>query len=285
MTTNSVPPTPATPNPGTAGVPMSPDEIDQLKRFREKFLPDTRIEARDTYAKWLFGLTTTIAALGTGFSNSAFAKLSSTGVLVYSLAVLAAGAGLACAVLELSVELPEANWESLNAMILAFRKPLRDKKFWLIWATLAFGVSLMLASTAVFITAVQRRPYEKAAGIGARLSERKLDPSIYLTGIRPGAPAELQIFDEVDGKTTLIGLVRQIADDSGQINYKAPEFKIPGEAQGLKLQLDYNREGNAVSEASEFKFPAEAGTKNVTGGATSAKGDRHAQKPADAKKH
>lgn len=285
MTTNAVPPT-ATPKSGTAGVPMSPDEIDQLKRFREKFLPDTRIEARDTYAKWLFGLTTTIAALGTGFSNSAFAKLSSTGVLVCSLAVLAAGAGLAFAVFELSVELPEANWESLKAMIGAFRKPLKDKKFWLIWATLAFGVSLTLASTAVFITAVQRRPFEKPSGIGARLSERKLEPAIYLTGIRPGTPAELQIFDEVDGKTTLIGFVRQIADEGGQINYKGPEFKIPGEAQGLKLLLNYSREGNGVSEASEFKFPAEtAGTKNVTGGATNAKDDHPAKAPSADKKH
>jgi hypothetical protein len=285
MTTNAVQPT-ATAKSGTTGVPMSPDEIDQLKRFREKFLPDSKIDARDTYAKWLFGLTTTIAALGTGFSNSAFTKLSSTGVLVYSLAVLTSGAGLAFAVFELSVELPDANWESLDAMIVAFKKPLKDKKSWLIWATLAFGVSLTLASTAVFITALQRRPFEKSSGIGARLSERKLEPAIYLTGIRPGTPAELQIFDEVGGNTTLIGFIHQVADEGGQINYKGSEFKIPGEAQGLKLQLNYFREGNAVSEASEFKFPAEtAGTKNVTGGGTTAKSSQLAKQPRAAKKH
>jgi len=264
---------------------MSPDETEQLKRFRDKFLPDARMEAQDTFAKWLFGLTTTVAALGTGFSNAAFAKLSSGGVLAYSFAVLAAGTGLAFAVLALGVELPDANWRSLDAMIAAFRKPLRNKKFWLMWATIGLGMSLTLAAIAVFTTAIQRRPTERPSGISARLSARKLEPGISLGGLRPGAPAELQVFEEISGKTILVGAFRQIADDSGQINYKAPEFRIRSEAQGLKLVLTCDRGDQNFSEKSEFLFPAETATsKDSSGGRADTHGD-HAEPPPKTGSH
>src|SRR5260370_3952069 len=99
------------------GVPMSDDDIEIFKRFRALFLPDARITAQETYAKWLFGLTTTIAALGTGFSNTAFSKLSGWGNFFYAMAVLSAGLGLGFAAWALSEELEDANWQSKEAMI------------------------------------------------------------------------------------------------------------------------------------------------------------------------
>lgn len=275
MATNApLDPSTKAPNTSSVGAPVSPDEVEQLKRFRNKFFPDSRLEAEDMFAKWLFGLTTTIAALGTGFSNTAFAKLSSGGVLAYSLAVLAAGMGLTFAVFALSVELPEADWQSLDTVITGFRKPLRHKRMWLICATIGLGMSLALAAIAVFTTAIQRRPSEKPSGISARLSERNLEPAISLSGLRPGAPAELQIFEEVPGNTVLVGVFRQIADDSGQISYKAPAFKIPREAQGLKLVLNYVRGDLPVFEEREFVFPAETTTtKESSAGQIHAGGD------------
>jgi hypothetical protein len=259
--------------------------MEQLKRLRDKLLPDARMEAQNSFAKWLFGLTTTVAALGTGFSNAAFAKLSTGGVLAYSLAVLAAGAGLAFAVFALAVELPDANWRSLDAMIAAFRKPRREKKIWLIWATIGFGMSLTLAAAAVFTTAVQRRPAERPSGLSARLSERKLEPGISLGGLRPGAPAELQVFEDISGKTILVGILRQIADDTGQINYKAPEFKIHAEAQSLKWILTYYRGDDPLpeTEKGEFSFLAEtAMSKDVSGGRADTHAD-HAEPPPKTK--
>jgi hypothetical protein len=236
---------------------ISSDELEQLKRFREKFFPDTRLEAQDTYAKWLFALTTTVAALGSGFSNAAFAKLSSLGALTYSVAVLAAGAGLACAVFVLSVELPAANWQSLEGMIDAFKEPLKKKNFWLIGATLCLGASLILAAAAALVTSIERQPSKVASGIGVRFAERKLEPSITLSRLSPGVAAELRILQKNSGKTKLIGVFRQIADDDGQISYKGPEIKVAREAEGLVLVLTYERRGKSVSEATDFDFPAE----------------------------
>jgi hypothetical protein len=250
-----------TDNPGNGtqvGEQMTDFEVQQLERFREKFLPDTRIEAQDTFAKWLFGLTTTVAALGTGFSNAAFAKLSSGGVRAYALAVVAAGVGLMCAVFALSVRLPDANWDSLDGMIEAFKEPLRNKKWWLILATLCLGSSFILAAYAVFTTARERRLARNPSGLSIRLSERKLEPSISLDGLRPGAPAELQVFEEDQNKLTpLIAVYRQVADGNGQISYKGPELKIPSEAQGLKLELTYDRGNLTLTEKKEYLFPPE----------------------------
>src|SRR5258708_19655179 len=91
------------------GVEMSPDDIEIFKRFRALFLPDARITAQETYAKWLFGLTTTIAALGTGLSNTAFSKLSVTGSVFYAVGILSAGIGLGLAPWPLSEHLKTAN--------------------------------------------------------------------------------------------------------------------------------------------------------------------------------
>jgi hypothetical protein len=256
-TSPTQPPIAGTGNQTGVGVPMSPDDVEQLKRFREKFFPDTRLAAEDTYAKWLFGLTTTVAAIASGFSNAAFSKLSSKGIDVYALAVVAAGIGLTFAAFALSVELPDANWQSLGGMIAAFKSPLRWKKWWLILATLCLGASFVLAAFAVVATTRERSSTQKPSGLSLRLSERKLEPSISLSGLRPGAPAELEVFEVQPNKTNLIGVYRQIADGNGQISYKGPEFKIPSEAQGLKIELTYDRGENTVTEKREYSFPSE----------------------------
>jgi len=272
MVTDSSSSLPGDADPNMAG-PLSPDDVEQLKRFRAKFFPDARFDAQDTFAKWLFGLTTAIGALGTGFSNAAFAKLSSWGVFTYSLSVLAAGAGLAFAVFALGVELPEADWHSLNAMIAAFRKPLRDKKFWLICATVGLGISLICAATAVFLTAMQRRPSENPSGISFRLSERTLEPAISLVGLSPGSPAELQVFEEISGHSILVGAFRQIADETGQISQEAAGFKLHSEAHCLKLVLAYDRDEHPIVEEREFALSAEPeiSKDSSSGGANAAK--------------
>jgi hypothetical protein len=258
MATNPTqPPIAGTGNQAGVGVPMSPDDVEQLKRFREKFLADTRLAAEDTYAKWLFGLTTTVAAIGSGFSNAAFSKLSSKGVDVYALAVVASGIGLTFAAFALSVELPDANWQSLDGMIAAFKRPLRWKKWWLILATLCLGLSFVLAAFAVVATTKERSSTQKPSGLSLRLSERKFEPSISLSGLRPGAPAELEVFDVEPNNTNLIGVYRQIADGNGQVTYKGPESKIPSEAQGLKIELTYDRSDVTLTEKREYSFPPE----------------------------
>src|SRR5208282_996788 len=107
--------------------------------------PDARISGQETYAKWLFGLTTTIAALGTGFSHTAFSKLSGWGDFFYAMAVFSAGLGLALAAWALSEELKDANWESTKAMTPKLVKLMHKKKKILRGATICLFASFIAA--------------------------------------------------------------------------------------------------------------------------------------------
>ena len=98
------------------------------------------------------------------------------------------------AVSALSVELPDANWQSLQGMIEGFKKPLKKKRRRLTGATLSLGLSLILAAGAGLATSIQRQPSEEPSGISVQFAERNLGPSIKLSGLSPGVPAQLQVF-------------------------------------------------------------------------------------------
>ena|ERR1700739_1777903 len=136
----------------TTGTKIGPDEVELLKRYREKFLPDSRITASDGFAKWLFGLTVTIAALGAGFSNSAFSKLSGLGTTAYGAAVLLTGLGLGAAAFALSVDLPYANWQSLESMFSQMKSSVSRKRIALRVAASSLALALIAAAAAPLLS-------------------------------------------------------------------------------------------------------------------------------------
>jgi hypothetical protein len=237
------------------GDAISEDDVERLKQFRGSFLPDSRITAQETYAKWLFGLTTTIAALGSGFSNSAFAKLSNLGVYLYSLAVIAAGIGVLFSVWTLSEEVKDANWNDFETMNDKLTQLMHQKKKLLRWATIFFSASLILAGASPFVTAVERRPATPSHGIVMNISGRSLEPGILLTGLRPGATARLEIYKIASSKTELAATFLEVADDLGKIEFKGTKFDATSEQQQLKAKLTYTRGGENQSEEEEFTIP------------------------------
>lgn len=240
------------------GSPMSTDDIEMLKRFRVAFLPDARIEGQETFAKWLFGLTTTIAALGTGFSHSAFSNLSGLGDFFYSLGVLSAGAGLACAVWAISAESQDANWSSFDAMTGALTKLVHKKKSILRAATLFLFLSFMFAAAAPLVTVLGLWPARHPSGMTLRLSGRTLQAGILLANLRPGNMAQLDIYRENTGSSDLLELFRQVATSSGQISVQAPEIKLSPEAQNLKVVLSYQRGIKTIREEQHLVIPQAA---------------------------
>jgi hypothetical protein len=229
----------------TTGSASSQDEVEIFKRYRALFLPDARISAQETYAKWLFGLTTTVAALGTGFSNTAFSKLTISGSFIYAIGVVAAGAGLAFSAWAISEELEDANWQSKQDMEPKLVTLMHKKRDILRWATIFLGASFLLAAIAPLVTAIQSRPVSQQSGITARISARTIEAGISVVGLRPGTPAKLEIFSTTpptNGKREFIAVFVQVSDDAGKISYKAPEFKLSSAEQSLQLTLTYNGE-------------------------------------------
>lgn len=232
------------------------DDVTILKRVRESFLPDATVKDQDTYAKWLFGLTTTIAALGTGFSHAAFSKLSSWGIFFYAVAVLAAGCGLALALWTLSEEPHPENWAAPEEMLNSLGKLVSAKKRSLRGATICLAASLVAAAGAPLVTTIEWRPSAHPSGMTVRISERALEAGVELNGLRPSGSATLEVDQEQAGKTGLLAVFHQVADSSGSISAKMPEIKLTPLAQNLKLELTYERDGLPVREEKEFSIPA-----------------------------
>ena len=247
------PPKPVNPEPqAIMGEVVPPDEVETLKRFRLSFFPDARIASQETYAKWLFGLTTTIAALGTGFSNAAFSKLSGVGIFFYSSAVLAAGLGLGLAAWALSEELTGANWASLGQMTNSLTRLMHRKRRILRGATICVFVSFISASAAPLVTTIQLNPASHPSGIVVSISGHDVEPGISLRGLRPGAKAKLEIYRDAAGKVEPVAAFTQITDDSGKISFRASKFTISPEKQNLKIVLTYLRGDDPQREEEDF---------------------------------
>lgn len=141
---------PLSPGPG---VPISQDEVDLLKKYRDIVMPANRLAGYDEFAKWLFTLTAVIGTLGAAFSSTALKGLSGDGVKAFFLAVSATAVSLALAVIQRSIDIPKPNWQNLDDMIQKTEVALRIKRILAWFAGSFFAVAIILAGLAPFLTA------------------------------------------------------------------------------------------------------------------------------------
>jgi hypothetical protein len=140
------------PSPGP-GVPISQDEVDLLKKYRDIVMPANRLAGYDEFAKWLFTLTAVIGTLGAAFSSAALKGLSGDGVKAFFLAVSATAVSLALAVIQRSIDIPKPNWQNLDDMIQKTEVALRIKRILAWFAGSFFAAAIILAGLAPFLTA------------------------------------------------------------------------------------------------------------------------------------
>jgi hypothetical protein len=232
--------TPAT-NGAIRGTPLSADDVTLLGRFREKFLPDTRIAASDAFAKWLFGLTATVATLGAAFSNAAFSQLKGFGIFAYGTAILLAGAGLAVATYALSIDMPDANWQSLEEMFSELKNPVRKKRYALRAASLLLALALAAAASAPLLSLkVQDMPVEPS-GLKYSITANAVEATLIKDGLRPGSQLSLTILGvDQANKAALLAGAQEIVDLKGRVVVKIPKSAIPGEDMSLSLVTEYD---------------------------------------------
>jgi hypothetical protein len=142
-------------NPPSAGpgVPISQDEVDLLKKYRDIVMPANRLAGYDEFAKWLFTLTAVIGTLGAAFSSTALKGLSGDGIKAFFLAVSATAVSLALAVIQRSIDIPKPNWQNLEDMIQKTEVALRIKRVLAWFAGSFFAAAIILAGLAPFLTA------------------------------------------------------------------------------------------------------------------------------------
>jgi hypothetical protein len=226
------------------GTEANSDELAMYLRFREKFLPDTRIAACDAFAKWLFGLSTTVAALGAGFSNFSDNKVSICGKVVWGVSILLAAIGFFCAIgaLHVDFDLDDSNsqskkpgFPSSGLNIYSYNEIYKQalvmfdrKKTWVFWATGFLGGSLILAGVVPLVSckplSLNCQPsgvtYSYASGVlNIVLSNSKLKP---YTGITMHVETESN-----EGKRIVVGTLHSIADLKGETHIQTPAYKVP----------------------------------------------------------
>lgn len=128
--------------------PISPDEVELLKKQRDLVLPSARLAAYDDFSKWLFTTIAVVGTLAAAFSNAALKGLSRIGAGLFFAAIVLVGVSLALAVILRGVEPKDPNWQSLDQMLDRSKKAVLKKRKLAWWAGGLFATAIFLAALA-----------------------------------------------------------------------------------------------------------------------------------------
>jgi len=236
-------------------VPLSPDEIELLKKYRDIVMPAARLAGYDDFAKWLFTITAVIGTLGAAFSNAALKGLGGAGVTVFFLAILATGISLALAVIQRSVDIPKPNWQNLDDMLKKTETALRIKRT-LAWiAGTSFAVAILLAGLAPLLTA-RSAHHETGNSLAYSYGKDGIHATVILA--RPsGTESEIEIVAQSGSNETLIAAQRATADLSDVVRLDVTSTAIPKGSTGVSMSIRCDVKSNkAQNLVIPFQRPA-----------------------------
>jgi hypothetical protein len=212
--------------------PLSPDEVELLKKYRDLLMPATRLAGYDEFAKWLFTVTAVIGTLGAAFSNTALKNLSGTGAAVFFLAVLSTGVSLALAVFQRGIETPDANWQSLPDMLAKAESALRIKRG-LVWASgTFFALAILLAGLAPLLAQNHSPTRTLTFSYGK--------DGVHVAGNlvqHQKATGELEVSVLVSGHQALLAAQRVVADARGGMTFDVSSGAIPTGTTGITINV------------------------------------------------
>jgi len=222
------------PNPNPAGIPLSPDDVELLKKYRDIVMPAARLAGYDDFAKWLFTITAVIGTLGAAFSNSALKALRGPGVTVFFLAIVATGLSLALAVIQRSVDIPKLNWQNLEDMLQKTEAALRIKRLMAWTAGTLFAFAILLAGLAPLLTA--RTPSADAGKLAYSYGKEGVRATLTLLQAE-GTEAEVEIIAQSASGGTLVAAQRAAADSSGLVRLDLTSAAIPPASTGVRVSI------------------------------------------------
>jgi hypothetical protein len=238
-----------TPNANPAGIPLSPDEVELLKKYRDIVMPAARLAGYDDFAKWLFTITAVIGTLGAAFSNSALKGLRGPGVTVFFLAIVATGLSLALAVIQRSVDIPKLNWQNLEDMLQKTETALRIKRLMAWSAGTSFAFAILLAGLAPLLTA--RAPLADVGKLSYLYGKEGVHATLTLLQAE-GTEAEVEIIAQSASGGTVVAAQRAAADSSGLVHFDLTSTAIPAASTGVQVSI---RCGNKLDKDRSLAIP------------------------------
>jgi hypothetical protein len=246
------------PNPPSAAVPLAPDEVELLKKYRDVVMPAARLSGYDDFAKWLFTITAVIGTLGAAFSNSALKTLRGAGVTLFFLAIVATALSLAFAVIQRSIDLRKVNWHSLDDMLKKTESALHAKRFLAWCAGTSFAVALVLAGLAPFLTA--NSPPDDRGKLAYAYGKDGIHATLTLSQTM-GTEAQVEILTQSASGGTLIAAQRAVTDASGLVHFDITSTQIPAGSTGVQVMV---RCGAKMEKGGSVLIPLQRTTTNVS---------------------
>lgn len=225
--------------------PVSPDEVELLKKYRDLLMPAARLAGYDDFAKWLFTLTAVIGTLGAAFSNAALKSLSGTGAVLFFLAIVATGASLALAVILRDIDVPVANWQSLEDMIEKAQTSLRTKRKLAWCAGISFAVAILLAGLAPLISVIYPEPIVPHASLS--YGKDGVRATINLQG-NAHTMSGVSVFALLPNNEILIAAQRVDADSHGSVRLDINSASLPTGSIGFRVSLICDIKNNLKTE-------------------------------------
>jgi hypothetical protein len=213
--------------------PLSPDEVDQLKKYRDLAMPAARLAALDEFAKWLFTSIGVIGSLAAAFSTSAIKEFTTCSATLFFIALLLTGVSLFLAVCLRATEPRGANWQSLPDMLAKDREALRTKQKLATASGAAFALAVLVAGAAPLSSLICRPLVQNTLtysfgkdGVHASVNYSQATGSI----------GELSIVSEAPVKETLVAAQRGVATSAGTIKLDAAGA-LPADSTGFRIIL------------------------------------------------
>ena len=240
------------------GRPLSPDEVELLKRYRDLTMPAARLAGLDDFAKWLFTSITVIGSLAAAFSTSAIKTFDTCSAASFFIAIFLTGVSLFLAVCLRSVEPHRANWQNLDDMLSKNDIALRTKQ------------RLATASGAVFALAVLAAGSTPLFSLACRPAiQNGLSYSFGKDGIRatasfanpPQTSSEIRIVSQNRAKETVIAAQRSFAGADGAVRLEA-SGSVPAGSTGLRIVItcDATKNSQQIISVALPKSPGAAST-------------------------
>lgn len=216
--------------------PISPDDLDLFKKYRELLMPAARMSAYDEFAKWIFTITAIIGTFGAAFSNSAMNGLTGTGARLFFSAIAATSLSLALSVIQRAINVGKVNWASLDDMLKRAESAMRLKRAFAWAGGVSFALALFLAGLAPMFSTVSPKPVVARPGFQYSLDKDGIH--VLFTTTKLDAIAEMKIVAVLPKSETVLAIQRTTSDSAGELKMDLRSPAPPKECTAVKISLN-----------------------------------------------
>jgi hypothetical protein len=223
--------------------PLSPDEIEILKKYRDLSMPAAQLAGLDDFAKWLFSSISVIGTLAAGFSTVAIKSFSTQSAVVFFIAISLTGLSLFLAVCLRTIQPRKANYQSLDDMLQKDGEALKGKQICAVGAGASFALAVLVSGVAPLASVIFHTTPQSSLLYSYGKEGLKASVSFKTA---PHTQSEMRLVAlKTSDKTiteSLLSAQTTRSGDDGDTKLELSVPTIPPTATGLKIDITCDKE-------------------------------------------